>query len=127
LEITHDFLKKYSVKLIAETQWVYNSLRATEQKKFFNEYISLSFSRSPDIILNGTVEFSNDKEDPSRINPTGKIVLWGIAEVTYKISSANSVTFSYGSERGGLKCSSGICRYVNPFSGFRLMVINNFN
>ncbi|MGH2575556.1 MAG: DUF6029 family protein, partial [Ignavibacteria bacterium] len=34
---------------------------------------------------------------------------------------------SYGAERGGLKCSSGICRYVNPFNGFRLTVINNFN
>jgi hypothetical protein len=127
LEVTHEFLKKYSVKLIAETQWVYNSLRATSQKQFFNEYLSLSFSRSPDIILNGSLELSNDKEDPSRNNPLGHIVFWGIGEITYKFSSANSLTFSYGSERGGLKCTSGICRYVNPFSGFRLMVINNFN
>ena len=120
-------MKKYSVKLIAETQWVYNSLRASDQKRFFNEYVSLSLARSPDIIINETIEFSNDKEDPSRVNPNGKIVTWPITEITYKISSANSVTFSYGSERGGLKCTSGICRYVNPFTGFRLMVINNFN
>ncbi len=131
LEITYDFLKKYSAKLIAETQFVSNSTRLPDQKSFFNEYLSLSLSKSPDIIINGTVEVSTDKQDPSRtdINKMvlNKFFLWGIAEVTYKFSSANSMTISYGDERGGLKCSSGICRYVNPFHGFRLMVINNFN
>jgi hypothetical protein len=121
VEIKYDFAKIYSVKLLAEQQWVYKSLNDEENKHFFNEYISLSISRSPSLILNGTVEFSTDEKDPS-----GKKV-WGAGEITYKISSANSVTFSYGSERGGLKCSSGICRYVNPFNGFRLTVINNFN
>jgi hypothetical protein len=121
VEIKYDFAKVYSIKLQAEQQWVYNSLNDDDNKRFFNEYISLSISRSPSLILNGTIEFSTDKDDPS-----GKKV-WGTGEITYKISTANSVTFSYGSERGGLKCSSGICRYVNPFNGFRLTVINNFN
>jgi hypothetical protein len=120
VEIKYDFAKIYSVKLLAEQQWVYNSL-LIEEKNFYNEFISVSISRSPNILLNGTVEFSTDKEDPS-----GKKI-WGSGEITYKISSANSVSFSYGSERGGIKCSSGICRYVNPFNGFRLTVINNFN
>jgi hypothetical protein len=126
VEITYDFGKIYSVKLIAEQQWSYKSLRSSGQNNFYNEYLSLSVSRSPDIILNANLELSNDKEDPSRYNPDGKIVAWASGEVTYKISSANSVTLSYGSERGGLKCSSGICRYVNPFKGFRLTIINNF-
>ncbi len=121
VEITYDFTKIYSIKLQAEQQWVYKSLSSEDNRRFYNEYISVSVSRSPNLILNGTVEFSTDKEDPS-----GKKV-WGTGEITYKISSANSVSFSYGSERGGLKCSSGICRYVNPFNGFRLTVINNFN
>lgn len=120
IEIMYDFAKVYSIKLQSEQQWVYNS-QNTETKDFYNQYVSLSVSRSPDLILNGTVEYSTDKDDPS-----GK-QFWGTGEITYKISSANSVTFSYGSERGGLKCSSGICRYVNPFNGFRLTVINNFN
>lgn len=131
IEVTYDFLKKYSAKLIAEAQWVSNSTRLPDQKSFFNEYLSLSLSHSPDIIINGTLEISTDKQDPSRpdVNKMvlNKFFLWGIAEITYKISSANSVTLSYGDERGGLKCSSGICRYVNPFHGFRLMVINNFS
>ncbi len=125
VEIKHDFKKIYSIKLIAEQQWVYNSARTVTTEKdhrsFYNEYLSLSISRSPSLILNTNVELSTDDEDAS-----GKKV-WAQVEFTYKFSSANSVTLSYGSERGGLKCSSGICRYVNPFNGFRLMVINNFN
>lgn len=121
VEIIYDFTKIYSIKLQAEQQWVYKSLNSESNKRFYNEYISLSVSRSPNLILNGTVEFSTDEEDPS-----GKKV-WCTGEITYKISSANNITLSYGSERGGLKCSSGICRYVNPFNGFRLTVINNFN
>lgn len=135
IEIKYDFMKIYSVKLIAESQWVFNSARTftpeEDNRKFFNEYISLSISKSPDIIISGSMELSTDREDPSRIKELGeeqpKWVAWGIGEITYKFTSANSVTLSYGSERGGLKCTSGICRYVNPFEGFRLTVINNFN
>lgn len=125
LEIMHDFMKVYSVKFITEQQWVYNSGRtfnaSEDLRKFSNHYFSLSLSRSPNIIVNGSVEFSTDKEDAS-----GKKI-WGSGEITYKLSSANNITLFYGTERGGLKCSSGICRYVNPFNGFRLTVINNFN
>lgn len=125
VEIMHDFMKIYSIKLVAEQQWVYNSARTFnsqgDQRKFSNHFFSLSISRSPSLILNGNVEFSTDKEDAS-----GK-KSWASTELTFKLSSANSVSLFYGTERGGLKCSSGICRYVNPFNGFRLTVINNFN
>lgn len=120
LEIKYDFLKKYSLKLNGEFQSVYNTLR-TGKKEFISEYVSLALSRSPDIVIVGNTEFTSDLEDPS-----GK-KFWINGELTYKFSSANTMILYYGSERGGLKCSSGICRYVNPFNGFRLTVINNFN
>jgi hypothetical protein len=121
VEIKYDFMKIYSVKLIAEQQWVFNSLRAADQRNFYNEYLALAISRSPNLVLAGSLELSNDKEDPS-----GK-KYWASGEITYKFNSSNSLTFSYGTERGGLKCTSGICRYVNPFKGFRLTITNNFN
>ncbi len=119
IEVTYDFLKKYSVHLITELQKVFNSVRT--DPRFYNVLTSIAISRSPDLIAAYNLEVSTDKEDPS-----GEKV-WNQAEVTYKISSANAVIVSYGTERGGLKCSSGICRYVQPFHGFRLTVINNFN
>ncbi len=121
VEIKYDFLKLYSIKAEIEQQWVYNSLRAATQTNFYNEYISLALSRSPSLVLAGSMEFSTDKEDPS-----GK-KFWASGEITYKFNSSNTATLSYGSERGGLKCTSGICRYVNPFKGFRLTITNNFN
>lgn len=121
VEAQYTFAKIYNIKLLAEFQSAYNNLRTAGENDFISQFTSVSFSRSPDLILAGNFEVTNDNEDPS-----GK-KRWANAELTYRFSSANTVTLSYGSERGGIKCSSGICRYVNPFNGFRLTVINNFN
>lgn len=120
LEVKYDFAKIYSLKVSTEFQHVYNSARG-DDKNFISEYTSVSLSRSPSLVLSANFELTNDEEDPS-----GKKA-WGSGEISYKFSSANILTLSYGSERGGLKCSSGICRYVQPFNGFRLTLINNFN
>jgi hypothetical protein len=120
IEVKFDFAKIYSLKINTEFQHVYNSIRS-DDKNFISDYTSFSLSRSPNIVLTANFEITNDNEDPS-----GKKA-WGSGEITYKFSSANMLTLSYGSERGGLKCSSGICRYVQPFNGFRLTLINNFN
>ena len=120
IEVDYTFSKIYTIKVVAEFQRAFNSLRA-EQKNFNNQNTLISFSRSPNIIFAGNFELTDDEEDPS-----GK-KYWVRGELTYKFNSANQVILSYGSERGGLQCSSGICRYVNPFNGFRLTLINNFN
>ena len=120
MEIKYDFLKKYSIKLNLEGQRVFNLIRSA-QKTFYNGLISVALSRSPDAVLVGNLEVSNDEEDPSGRK------YWPQVEASYRISPANIVVLAYGRERGGLKCSSGICRYVSPFNGFRLTVINNFN
>jgi len=120
IEVKYDFLRNYSVKFNAEVQRVFNSIRS-DQKSFWNTLIALTISRSPDMGITAYFEFSNDQEDASGRK------FWPQVEAIYKISGANTVQFGYGRERGGLKCSSGICRYVSPFSGFRVTVINNFN
>ncbi|HJY63575.1 MAG TPA: DUF6029 family protein [Ignavibacteria bacterium] len=121
LEAQYTFAKIYSIKLIAEFQSAYNNLRSEGENDYISQFTSIALARSPDLILVGNVEITTDNEDPS-----GK-KRWANVELTYRFSTANTVTLSYGSERGGIKCSSGICRYVNPFNGFRLTVINNFN
>lgn len=120
LEIQYTFAKVYGIKLNAEFQDAYNSLRSGD-KKFWSQLTTLSISRSPNLIISGTAEITNDEEDPSGQKH------WIKGELTYKFTSSNTLMLSYGSERGGLQCSSGICRYVNPFNGFRLTLINNFN
>ncbi len=120
LEVQYTFSKIYGVKLNAEFQQAYNSIRSGDTH-FWSQLTTLSVSRSPNIIVSGTAEFTNDEEDPS-----GK-KYWIKGELVYKFTSANTIMLSYGSERGGIQCSSGICRYVNPFNGFRLTLMNNFN
>jgi hypothetical protein len=85
-----------------------------------NNLFSVSLSRSPNISATFSAEFTNDEEEP-----TGK-KNWFIGEVSYKFNSANSLTVSYGTERGGLKCTNGICRFVRPFEGLRLTLNNKF-
>jgi hypothetical protein len=119
LEVRYEMRDGYALKFNFEQQWEYNSIR-TGEKNFMNEYVSVNLTKSPSLGLTVSGEFTNDKEEP-----TGKSS-WFLGEIIYKLNQKNQVTFSYGSERGGLKCTNGICRYVNPFEGFRFALQTSF-
>jgi len=102
-----------------ENQWVENNIRVGD-KTYMNNLVSVSVSRSPNISATVSAEVTNDNEEP-----TGK-KSWYIGEVSYKFNSTNSLTVSYGTERGGLKCTNGICRFVRPFEGFRATLSTKF-
>jgi hypothetical protein len=119
-ELRYTFVKDYTLKLLFENQWANYSLRNPGDKNFTNIFTALSLSKSPDLSLTLSSEFTTDN-----LEPTGK-KNWIEAEVSYNLNKSNVLTVSYGSERGGLKCTSGICRYVNPFDGFRFTVQSKF-
>jgi len=118
-EFRYSFTKDYTLKLNFENQFVYNS-NMTTKKDFLNELISLSVSRSPNLSATVSYEWTTSDEEP-----TGKKA-WILGEVSYKLNTTNSVTVSYGTERGGVRCTNGICRYVRPFEGFRLTINSKF-
>jgi hypothetical protein len=120
LEFRYNFPGDYTLKFLFENQWADYSLRNPDDQKFTNHFTALSLSKSPDLTITLSSEFTSDELDIS-----GK-KFWIEAEASYNINRSNVVTVSYGSERGGLKCTSGICRYVNPFDGFRLTVQSIF-
>ena len=120
LELRYTFKKNYTLKFIFENQWAEYSLRIPENQSFMNQYAAISLSKSPDFSFTLNSEFTNDKSEI-----TGKNI-WVEAELSYNLTQSNVVIASYGSERGGLKCTSGICRYVNPFNGFRLTIQSKF-
>lgn len=119
VEVRYELDNNFALKVNLEQQWEYNSIR-TGEKSFMNQYASVNLTKSPYLGLTVSGEFTNDKEEP-----TGKSS-WFIGEIIYKLNQKNQVTFSYGSERGGLKCTNGICRYVNPFEGFRATIQTSF-
>ncbi|MBK8981089.1 MAG: hypothetical protein IPM38_01930 [Ignavibacteria bacterium] len=120
VEFKYSIDEDYTIKFIGENQWVHNSIRLSEDKNYTNQYLSLSLQRSPNVTLTFSSEFTSDDEEPSGKNS------WFLGEATYQINQSNTIGVSYGTERGGLKCTNGICRYVNPFSGFRLSVATQF-
>jgi hypothetical protein len=120
LEMRYTVKKDYTLKFIFENQWANYSLRTPDYQNFTNQFAAISLSKSPNFSFTLSSEFTSDK-----LEPTGKSN-WVEAEVSYNVNSSNVVIASYGSERGGLKCTSGICRYVNPFNGFRLTIQSKF-
>lgn len=118
LEIKYSINKEYALKLNFEQQWGNNSIRT--ETSYMNQFVSLNLTRSPSLGVTVSAEFTDDNEEPTGLKS------WYIGEVLYKINQSHSISLSYGRERGGLKCTNGICRYVNPFEGFRLMVQNLF-
>lgn len=119
VEVRYELDNNFALKVNLEQQWENNSIR-TGEKSFMNQYASVNLTKSPYLGLTVSGEFTNDKEEP-----TGKSS-WFLGEIIYKLDQKNQVTFSYGSERGGLKCTNGICRYVNPFEGFRATIQTSF-
>jgi hypothetical protein len=119
VEVKYVINKEYAVKLNFEQQWAHSSIRIN-QKSFMNQYVSVNLTKSPQLSFSANAEFTNDEEEP-----TGK-KFWAQGEVLYHLNQENTIIVSYGSERGGLKCTNGICRFVNPFEGFRLTVQSQF-
>jgi hypothetical protein len=44
---------------------------------------------------------------------------WGL-ELEFKFTPANSLRVFYGADKGGVKCSGGLCKFFPPFEGLRL-------
>ena len=52
---------------------------------------------------------------------------WASIEITYNYKQDHRLSFSYGSKRGGVYCSNGVCRYMQPFeNGFIFKIISSF-
>ena len=52
---------------------------------------------------------------------------WASLAFSYNINSNNRVSFTYGSLRGGVHCSNGVCRYIQAFeNGLKVSLISAF-
>ncbi|HVZ38554.1 MAG TPA: DUF6029 family protein [Candidatus Kapabacteria bacterium] len=109
---------------ILELQQVYDSkkaLPATDSTAEFdgmykNVLLTLEYTHSPRWAVNGRLEWTTtDHEQGGRR-------LWPVLGATYRIGTAHTVGLQYGAERGGVVCTGGVCRLINPFNGVRLTV-----
>ena len=102
-----------------------------------NNFISLSISKSPlwslaftldktnvSEVINRGNEFENTLEKLFNIDQSRN---WVNVEFVYNISSTIRLSLLYGSLKGGLVCTNGICRIIEPFNdGFKMRLTSMF-
>ncbi len=101
-----------------------------------SRYFSMNINRSPSLGFVLSVDGSDIVKDPQYknvLNPLEKYfdkymdmnTKWLSMELLYNINSATQLRLFYGSIRGGLVCSNGICRYVQPFNDGFMFTLNS--
>ena len=105
-----------SILAIIEHQWSNDGTRPSVDKRTLNDIITLQYSFNPLITFGGLADFSIQYENmPYHIEDS-----WFQGFVSLRLGGSHTLLTSFGSERGGINCTGGICRVVPPFKGLRL-------
>ena len=101
------------------------------KKEQINRFISFSANYNQSWTFNFSFETTN--ADESKLNDNTNDNLdssnsWESIGFSYKFDSDDTLQFFYGSVRGGLDCTNGVCRYVQAFEdGLRIDYTSNLN
>jgi hypothetical protein len=117
LRIEYMLNEEYSIGASFEQQFFHDSF-SRENPEYFNEYVSVTLARAAMWSASIRMEYTTDEADQ-----TGKD-FWRTVEFSYRLANSHIATVSYGTERGGLVCTSGICREVLPFDGVRVSLLS---
>ena len=96
-----------------------------------NSFISLSIGKSPKWSVTFTTDKTSIKETfgdkESIVNPLEKLLgvdqekNWINVEFVYHLTTSMRISLMYGSLKGGLLCTNGVCRIIEPFDdGFKV-------
>ncbi|MCF7807953.1 MAG: DUF6029 family protein [Candidatus Marinimicrobia bacterium] len=86
-----------------------------------HSYSSYHFIASADIKRNYSLALVWDtSDDPNLIAGVNDMQHWVSGEISVKPLDGLWIRGSYGKEKGGVRCTGGVCRILNPFAGFRL-------
>jgi hypothetical protein len=118
LQINHTFSSIYSFEGQVEYEQVFDNFNV--QQKYFNNFLlTLINTFASRLTISIRYESTNNRFDVSERTD------WITFETGFRITQGNTVVASYGRERGGQVCSNGVCRYIQPFEGFRFSLITN--
>ena len=84
-----------------------------------NEYVNNQYILSVDWKRKLSFSLITDITSDPAIEGDSK---WVSGEIGYKPSPALTIRATYGTEKGGIRCTGGVCRYISPFDGVRLML-----
>ena len=95
--------------------------RYTGERLEGHDFISSHVILSADYQHNYSTSLIWDaSNDPSLNNGTDATQHWVSGEISVKPREGLWVRASYGKEKGGVRCTGGVCRVLNPFEGFRM-------
>ncbi|MGQ0720600.1 MAG: DUF6029 family protein [Candidatus Eiseniibacteriota bacterium] len=89
-------------------------------EEFRERVLSASYGRSP--WLQATVSYEDTTED----NPDEPRDDWLAFRTEIAVADGHNVTLSYGSERGGWKCTGGVCFFEPEFEGLKLQWVGRY-
>ena len=96
-----------------------------------NHFMSISIGKSPHWSATLTLDRTNISEtvinDSHHLNPLEEFLgidqtkNWVNLEIIYNVTTSMRLSLLYGSLKGGLICTNGVCRIIEPFDdGFKL-------
>ena len=89
-------------------------------EEFRDRIVSVSYGRAPYFTITGTYEDTTE-DDPAE--PSDE---WFNVFAEINVSASHDVALTYGSERGGWKCTGGVCFFEPEFEGFKVKWIARF-
>ncbi|MBM4372472.1 MAG: hypothetical protein FJ098_12505, partial [Deltaproteobacteria bacterium] len=92
----------------------YRQVPGSFEPDFMIAQAALTLNVAPWVSVAGMYEYS---DQPPVVAPNHKHHL--AAQVTYRFLPGSWLKVFFGSTRGGLKCSGGVCRVFPPFDGMR--------
>ena len=93
------------------------SLGIQKAFKSGNEYLNQQYILSADWKRKFSIALITDiTSDPDTKGNTQ----WISGEIGYKPSPVLTILTSYGTEKGGIRCTGGVCRSISPFDGVRI-------
>ena len=101
------------------------------KKEQINRFISFSANYNQSWTFNFSFETTNADESKLNNNTNDNFDSsnsWESIGFSYKFDSDDTLQLFYGSVRGGLDCTNGVCRYVQAFEdGLRIDYTSNLN
>ena len=123
--------KNIIISDVAGIDDLYSFHSLLSEKYQINKFISLSTNFNQKWTFNFSVETTN--ADESKLNNDSNENFdssnsWKSFGVSYKFDTDDTLQVFYGSVRGGLDCTNGVCRYIQSFDdGLRIDYTSNLN
>ncbi|MCX7785319.1 MAG: DUF6029 family protein [candidate division WOR-3 bacterium] len=98
---------------------------SADSSKYFEHALSVSIGKSE--LFQLTLRYERRNRIPNwLLSKLGVEKHWPMAELSLDITNKHNLRVRIGSEKGGLVCSGGVCRFEAPFKGVKIVLTSIF-